>query len=71
MQKDIKLHHPLFGNKHKAYFTMLCILYLLDTFLIPNVIQLVVTALVLTIIYLWAPLVTRDHWVRMLIIRSV
>ena len=71
MQKDVKLHHPLFGNKHKSYFVLVCALYIIDAFLIPNMIQLLVTMLMLIILYLWNIIVKRDHWTRMVIIRFI
>ena len=71
MQKEIKIHHPIFGNTHESYFKLVCSMYLIDTFLIPNAIQLVVMVLILTILFLWDQIVVRDHFTRMVIIRFI
>ena len=53
MQSEIKLHHPLFGNKQKALFTVSLALQLCDAFLLPNAIQLFVLILGLILVIFW------------------
>ena len=62
MQSEVKLHHPLFGNKQQTYFALMCMLQLLDTFMIPNLIQLFILVLTLILILFWEPIVNKNHW---------
>lgn len=71
MQRDVKLHHPLFGNKHSVFFILMCLVYLLDTLIIPNGIQLFVLVTILVMIFFWDRIVNEDHWSLAAITRAI
>ena len=71
MQRDVKLHHPLFGNKHGTFFNIMCFLYLLDILIIPNGIQLFVLVAILVMIFFWDSIVHADHWSLWVITRAI
>ena len=65
-QTEIKLHHPYFGRKYMICFTIAYCLYLLDTFIMMAIPQLIVITSLIFLMLLWKKLVLSQH--RMLIV---
>ena len=70
-QTEIKLHHPYFGRKYMICFVIAYSLYLLDTFIMMAIPQLVIITLLIVLMILWKKLVVAQHRVLIVLLRFI
>ena len=70
-QTEIKLHHPYFGRKHMFCFTIAYSMYLLDTFIMLSVPQLIIISLLIVFMLFWRDLVVGRHKALFVILRFI
>lgn len=61
LQTEIKLYHPYFGRKWKPVLLLTLSLYLVDTFIMMSVPQLLVVVLLISIVLFWKQIGSVKH----------